>query len=168
MTALSTPVEQLELVYLLEQEDLNQTGQELLAGLGRSPKTISPRYFYDEKGSELFEQICELPEYYPTRTEAEILKTVSPEIAELTGNAELIELGSGSSTKTRFLLDAYQKFDQVSYVPVDVSVDVKDVVDGVVVIVVVVVLVGCSRSCDVAVAVAAMNLVAILLWLLLT
>lgn len=121
MAALSTPVEQLELVYLLEQEDLHQTGQELLAGLGRSPKTISPRYFYDEKGSELFEQICELPEYYPTRTEAEILKTVSSEIAELTGNAELIELGSGSSTKTRFLLDAYQQFDQVSYVPVDVS-----------------------------------------------
>nr|WP_264308957.1 L-histidine N(alpha)-methyltransferase [[Leptolyngbya] sp. PCC 7376] len=124
MTALTIQAEQLELVYLLEKEDLGETGKQLLEGLGRSPKTISPRYFYDAKGSALFEQICELPEYYPTRTEAEILKTVSPEIAEITGNTELIELGSGSSTKTRFLLDAYQQFGQLDYVPVDVSASI--------------------------------------------
>ncbi len=124
MTASTIQTGQLELVYLLEKEDLAETGKQLIAGLARSPKTISPRYFYDAEGSALFEQICELPEYYPTRTEAEILKTVSPEIAAITGNAELVELGSGSSTKTRFLLDAYQQFGQLDYVPVDVSASI--------------------------------------------
>ncbi|OKH18009.1 L-histidine N(alpha)-methyltransferase [[Limnothrix rosea] IAM M-220] len=124
MTASTTQAGQLKLVYLLEKEDLEETGKQLLQGLRETPKTISPRYFYDVKGSALFEQICELPEYYPTRTEAEILKTVSSEIAAITGNAELVELGSGSSTKTRFLLDAYQQFEQLDYVPVDVSASI--------------------------------------------
>ena len=70
----------------------------------------------------LFEQICELPEYYPTRTEAWILSQYADEIAQLTGCCELVELGSGSSTKTRLLLDAYQKItDSCRYLPIDVS-----------------------------------------------
>jgi dimethylhistidine N-methyltransferase len=130
MIALTTPKGQLQLVYLLEKEDLGETGQQLLQGLWQSPKTISPRYFYDAKGSDLFEQICELPEYYPTRTEAQILQDYAPAIAEITGNAELIELGSGSSTKTRFLLDAYRQFGQLDYVPVDVSASIVELAAG--------------------------------------
>ena len=130
MIALTTPKGQLQLVYLLEKEDLGETGQQLLQGLWQSPKTISPRYFYDAKGSDLFEQICELPEYYLTRTEAQILQDYAPAIAEITGNAELIELGSGSSTKTRFLLDAYRQFGQLDYVPVDVSASIVELAAG--------------------------------------
>jgi dimethylhistidine N-methyltransferase len=86
------------------------------------PKSLPPKYFYDDRGSELFEQICELPEYYPTRTEAWILSQYANEIAQITGECELIELGSGSSTKTIFLLDAYQKISRLfKYVPIDVS-----------------------------------------------
>ncbi|MGB2924277.1 MAG: L-histidine N(alpha)-methyltransferase [Limnothrix sp.] len=124
MTGLATSTQQLQLVYLLEKENLAETGDAFLQGLRQTPKTISPRYFYDAAGSALFEQICELPEYYPTRTEAEILRKFAVEIAATTGNAELIELGSGSSTKTRFLLDAYQPFGQLDYVPVDVSASI--------------------------------------------
>jgi uncharacterized SAM-dependent methyltransferase len=64
---------------------------------------------YDDRGSELFEQICELPEYYLTRTETVILQQCASEVAHLTGTCELVELGSGSSTKTRILLDAYNQ-----------------------------------------------------------
>ena len=87
-----------------------------------NPKTLPPKYFYDDRGSELFEQICLLPEYYPTRTEAAILQEYADEIAQMTNCCELVELGSGSSTKTQFLLDAYQKIaDSCSYLPIDVS-----------------------------------------------
>jgi dimethylhistidine N-methyltransferase len=82
-------------------------GADVREGLQQIPKTLPAQYFYDDRGSQLFEQICDLPEYYPTRTEASILQTAAPEIASLTGNSELVELGSGSSTKTRLLLDAY-------------------------------------------------------------
>ncbi len=97
-------------------------GQDVIAGLTKNPKTLPPKYFYDDYGSELFEQICALPEYYPTRTEASILEECADEIAELTGSRELVELGSGSSTKTRLLLDAYQKIgNSFTYIPTDVS-----------------------------------------------
>ncbi|MGD1805331.1 L-histidine N(alpha)-methyltransferase [Dapis sp. BLCC M126] len=97
-------------------------GQDVIAGLTKNPKTLPPKYFYDDYGSELFEQICELPEYYPTRTETSILEKCADEIAELTGSKELVELGSGSSTKTRLLLDAYQKIgNSFTYIPTDVS-----------------------------------------------
>jgi L-histidine Nalpha-methyltransferase len=96
--------------------------QELIEALTQSQKMIPPKYFYDAKGSELFEAICQLPEYYPTRTEASILKQYATEIAAITGCCELVELGSGSSTKTRLLLNAYQDLDHVLfYVPIDVS-----------------------------------------------
>ncbi len=97
-------------------------GSDLIAGLTQAQKTIPCHYLYDDRGSELFEQICELPEYYPTRTEAQILRDNGSAIAQTTGNCELIELGSGSSTKTRLLFDAYEALgDRLHYIPIDVS-----------------------------------------------
>ncbi|MFC5212532.1 L-histidine N(alpha)-methyltransferase [Streptomyces coerulescens] len=88
-------------------------------GLTSTPKTLPPKWFYDAQGSELFEKITELPEYYPTRAEREILVGRAGEIAAATGARTLVELGSGSSEKTRFLLDALTGLH--TYVPVDVS-----------------------------------------------
>ncbi|MCQ6556277.1 L-histidine N(alpha)-methyltransferase [Streptomyces sp. C10-9-1] len=99
------------------------TGADLRAdvrrGLTRTPKALPPKWFYDGRGSELFEEITRLPEYYPTRAEREILAERAGEIAAATGARTLVELGSGSSEKTRFLLDALSGLR--SYVPVDVS-----------------------------------------------
>ncbi|MFC8261315.1 L-histidine N(alpha)-methyltransferase [Streptomyces sp. NPDC057291] len=92
---------------------------DVLHGLTRHPKTLPPKWFYDAHGSELFEEITRLPEYYPTRAEREILVARAPEIAAVSGAKTLIELGSGSSEKTRHLLDALPGLH--SYVPVDVS-----------------------------------------------
>jgi L-histidine Nalpha-methyltransferase len=93
-----------------------------LAGLTATPKTLPPKWFYDAQGSELFEKITELPEYYPTRTERSILRAVAPEIAAVTGATALVELGSGSSEKTRLLLSALRGAGTLrGYVPVDVS-----------------------------------------------
>jgi L-histidine Nalpha-methyltransferase len=92
---------------------------DVLKGLTHTPKTLPPKWFYDAHGSELFEQITELPEYYPTRAEREILVARSGEIAAATGARTLVELGSGSSEKTRYLLDALTGLH--TYVPVDVS-----------------------------------------------
>jgi L-histidine Nalpha-methyltransferase len=103
-------------------QELKDNGEDVIQGLTRSSKSLSPKYFYDDLGSELFEKICELPEYYPTRTEAWILSQYADEIIETTGCCQLIELGSGSSTKTQFLLDAYQKnAEACKYIPIDVS-----------------------------------------------
>jgi L-histidine Nalpha-methyltransferase len=97
-------------------------GQDVIDGLLQQPKSLPPKYFYDQRGSELFEQICELDEYYLTRTETQILQQFATSIAKLTGACELAELGSGSSTKTRFLLDAYQSAGlPLRYLPIDVS-----------------------------------------------
>ncbi|MFC8536548.1 L-histidine N(alpha)-methyltransferase [Streptomyces sp. NPDC057249] len=92
---------------------------DVLHGLSRRPKTLPPKWFYDARGSELFEEITRLPEYYPTRAEREILIDRAGEIAAASGARTLVELGSGSSEKTRYLLDALT--DLHSYVPVDVS-----------------------------------------------
>lgn len=93
---------------------------EIHAGLSRAVKSISPKFFYDDKGSQLFDAICELPEYYPTRTELGIMQANIEELARLIGpQASLIELGSGSSLKTRVLLKQLQ--DLAVYVPVDIS-----------------------------------------------
>ncbi len=93
-----------------------------LAGLTATPKTLSPKWFYDERGSELFEKITLLPEYYPTRAERAILRAASGEIAAATRAATLVELGSGSSEKTHLLLDALRDAGTLrSYVPLDVS-----------------------------------------------
>jgi L-histidine N-alpha-methyltransferase len=91
-------------------------------GLTASPKTLPPKWFYDERGSELFEQITELPEYYPTRAEREILVAHAAEIAAATGAGTLVELGSGSGEKTRLLIEALRARGTLgTYVPMDVS-----------------------------------------------
>lgn len=95
---------------------------EVLAGLRATPKVLSPKYFYDERGSQLFDEITELPEYYPTRTEIGIMQANIDEIVSLVGRqASLIEFGSGSSMKTRILLDHLD--DLAAYVPVEISRD---------------------------------------------
>jgi L-histidine Nalpha-methyltransferase len=73
---------------------LHREGQDVIAGLTHSPKSLPAKYFYDDRGSELFERICELPEYYPTRTEASILCHCADEIAQITGACELVEFGN--------------------------------------------------------------------------
>jgi L-histidine Nalpha-methyltransferase len=97
-------------------------GLDVIQGLSQQPKTLPCRYFYDDLGSALFEQITDLPAYYPTRTEQAILEKYASEIAELTGTCELVELGSGSSRKTHLLLEAYTQLNrQLHYYPIDVS-----------------------------------------------
>ncbi len=95
-------------------------------GLSASPKELSPKYFYDERGSQLFEEITELPEYYPTRREREILAERSAEIVAAAGDpGTLVELGSGSASKTRHLLDAMRDAGSLrTYVPVDISEEI--------------------------------------------
>jgi L-histidine N-alpha-methyltransferase len=92
--------------------------EDVLDGLTRPFKEIPPKHFYDARGSELFEQICELPEYYPTRTERAILERYAPAIAARAEAAELVELGAGYATKTRLLIDA---MELERFIPVDVS-----------------------------------------------
>ncbi|MFD3873368.1 L-histidine N(alpha)-methyltransferase [Streptomyces sp. NPDC058623] len=92
---------------------------DVLRGLTASPKELPPKWFYDARGSELFEEITRLPEYYPTRAEREILLERAQEIASVSGARTLVELGSGSSEKTRHLIEAMPALR--TYVPVDVS-----------------------------------------------
>jgi len=95
---------------------------ELIEGLKQPEMMISPKYFYDERGSQLFEEITRLPEYYPTETELGIMRDSVAEIADLVGKqASLIEFGSGSSLKTRVLLEHLDEL--AAYVPVDISED---------------------------------------------
>ncbi len=93
---------------------------DVLAGLRQFPKRLPSKYFYDERGSQLFDEICALPEYYPTRTEMALLRKISGDVADLIGEgATVIEFGSGSSTKIRILLDSLDA--PMAYVPVDIS-----------------------------------------------
>lgn len=122
--SLSTPNKRLNIQDLRDPDRSNLTndGSDVIIGLTQEQKTIPCHYLYDDRGSEIFEQICELPEYYPTRTEAQILRDNGSAIAQTTGKCELIELGSGSSTKTRLLFDAYQSLGHaLYYIPIDVS-----------------------------------------------
>ena len=97
-------------------------GSDVIAGLSQAQKTLPCRYFYDDRGSALFERICELDEYYLTRTERDILERAAPEIARLTGPSELVELGSGNAQKTRLLLEAHaQRSHPLRFLPIDVS-----------------------------------------------
>lgn len=106
----------------LEDEDPETVLRDIREGLAKTPKELSPRYLYDDRGSALFEEICTLPEYYQTRTERAILEANAREIVRLTGARELVELGSGAATKTRVLLDAMQASKQLRlYVPFDVN-----------------------------------------------
>lgn len=116
--SLKSPVEFLD----LEPRNTNML-KEVLVGLSKSQKTIPPKFLYDKKGSEIFEQICNLPEYYPTRAETEIMKKYSREMAEMIGeNALIIEPGSGSGEKVRFLLR--ELISPAGYVPIEISKDI--------------------------------------------
>jgi L-histidine Nalpha-methyltransferase len=110
----------------LDAEASATMAQDIRRGLTASPKEVSPKYFYDERGSELFEQITELPEYYPTRAEREILGERSAEIVATAGTpSALVELGSGSASKTRHLLSAMRDAGCLeTYVPVDISEEI--------------------------------------------
>ncbi len=113
-------------VHLPPGGPLSGMAADVRAGLTKPFKELSPRYFYDERGSELFELITTLPDYYPTRCERAILESDSPGICEAAGNpATLIELGSGSAAKTRVLLDAMADAGSLgAYAPVDISEEI--------------------------------------------
>lgn len=101
--------------------ETQQFADDLHAALSRTPKAISPKYFYDEAGSRLFEQICDLPEYYPTRTELGLLQTHAADMAAQVGErVQLVEYGAGALLKVRRLLDALPR-ETVQFVPVDIS-----------------------------------------------
>jgi len=110
----------------LDAEAAAKMARDVRAGLLSEPKELAPKYFYDERGSQLFEQITELEEYYPTRAERSILAARSTEIVAAAGAPRsLVELGSGSATKTRHLLDAMRDADCLhTYVPVDISEEI--------------------------------------------
>ena len=92
------------------------------AGLWKNPPSLPARWFYDERGSRLFDEITRLPEYYPTRRETEILQAHCSDIADLTGATTLLELGAGTSAKTRLLLQAFtRRGSRIRFVPIDVS-----------------------------------------------
>lgn len=94
--------------------------RDVVQAFTESPHAISPKYFYDAAGSRLFDRICELPEYYPTRTEVGILRERAGEIAQLAGpHAEIVEFGAGSLLKVRILLDAFDR--PACYLPIDIS-----------------------------------------------
>lgn len=97
--------------------------QEITSSLNHDLKFISPKFFYDKKGSELFEKICLLPEYYPTRTEISILEKLQTELLPfLDDSIRLVELGSGASVKTRLILDIFTKLqEKTEYFPIDIS-----------------------------------------------
>ena len=106
----------------LSEADERVLADDVLDGLTRPFKEIPPKHFYDARGSELFERICELPEYYQSRTERLILERHAPELIQETAASELVELGSGSPEKARILLDAMAEAGTLGrYIPVDVS-----------------------------------------------
>lgn len=123
MRASARPYERLTLIHADRGEAVDDFAGDVRAGLSRSPKSLPCRHFYDQQGSELFEQICRLPEYYLTRAEREILEARAPEIAAacLPGTA-LVELGSGSARKTRVLIEAFLRREgRLRFVPIDIS-----------------------------------------------
>jgi L-histidine N-alpha-methyltransferase len=104
------------------QDPVHDFASSVAKGLSQSSPILECRFLYDARGSELYEQITKQPEYYPTRTEAGILQRKAAEISSLTGPCTLIELGSGSSVKTDYLLSAYQtRYANICYTPIDIS-----------------------------------------------
>src|SRR5580700_5195790 len=117
-----TTTDEIRIDSYLEESDERSLANDVLDGLTRPFKELPPKHFYDARGADLFDQICDLPEYYPTRAERAILVQRAEEIAELTGAVELVELGSGTAAKTRVLLDALQAAGTLErYIPVDVT-----------------------------------------------
>ncbi len=115
--------ERLKIYYLNNSPKTNSFAEDVRIGLTAKKKFLLPKYFYDERGSQLFEHICMTDEYYPTKSEISILKTLSPTISERNNDKNLIvELGSGSSLKTNYILSSFLKTrDSLKYVPIDVS-----------------------------------------------
>lgn len=109
-------------VYLTPDDAARSLRSDAHLGLSSDPKWLPPKWFYDARGSELFEDITRLPQYYPTAAEREILQSHAADIADRTGARTLVELGSGSSEKTRLLLDALRQHGSLqTFVPLDVS-----------------------------------------------
>jgi L-histidine Nalpha-methyltransferase len=123
---LPATAEQIEIEVHLSPGGGARMAREIRTGLTATPKELPPKYFYDERGSQLFERITELPEYYPTRAERAILSERSTEIVAAAGGpGTLVELGSGSAAKTRHLLAAMRDAGCLStYVPVDISPEI--------------------------------------------
>lgn len=115
---LAESVERFTIDNHLDSREARTLVHDVRDGLTGTPKELPPKHLYDSYGSQLFERICKLPEYYPTRTERQILERYASEIAQTTGACELIELGAGSASKTRLLLDALPVW---RYIPIDVS-----------------------------------------------
>jgi dimethylhistidine N-methyltransferase len=104
------------------QPQESEFAADLVRALSARPRSISPKYFYDAQGSHLFDRICELPEYYPTRTELGILSQRAGEMAELAGpRAEIVEFGAGSCEKVKLLLQAFDR--PARYLPIDISAE---------------------------------------------
>jgi L-histidine N-alpha-methyltransferase len=102
--------------------DSGSLAQDVREGMTSPFKELSPKHLYDDRGSQLFDEICTLDEYYPTRTERAILEASAPEIAARTGATELVELGAGTAAKTRVLLDAMRAAEKLqSYIPFDIA-----------------------------------------------
>jgi L-histidine N-alpha-methyltransferase len=111
--------------YLCADSATHALRRDVLHGLTQTPKSLPPKWFYDSAGSDLFDQITRLPEYYPTRTEAQILRERSADIAAVSGADTLVELGSGTSEKTRMLLDALRDNGSLRrFIPFDVDASV--------------------------------------------
>ncbi len=122
MGRLPHPPATVELLSLCGAEEFaRQLERDARAGLTRTPKSLPPKYFYDAHGSELFEEITRLPEYYLTRAETSILERVADEIVALARPREIVEIGAGFSRKTQLLLDALGKHGGKRFVPIDVS-----------------------------------------------
>ena len=115
--------EKLLLHNLVKRDPLTGLAEDVRKGLAAQPKRFLPKYFYDELGSHLFEAICLLPEYYPTRAENEILECYADEIvAAIDGRKTLVEMGSGSASKTRLIIEALlRRQDELLFMPVDIS-----------------------------------------------
>ena len=119
----SVITENITISNFLQEEKESKVLEDLIAGLFAEQKSISSRFFYDETGSRLFEEITALPEYYPTRTEKSILSRVAHDIAADHESPDIVELGSGDCSKICILMNAYheRKLERISYYPVDVS-----------------------------------------------
>lgn len=120
---MDTNESRLELIEIETGAATEDLADAVRSGLSHGNKTLPCRFFYDEEGSRIFEQICDLPEYYPTRTERQILADNADELAALFAEPTvLVELGSGSSTKTRLVIEAFlRRHGELRYVPVDIS-----------------------------------------------
>jgi L-histidine Nalpha-methyltransferase len=122
MEPIANPEDTIQIDSHLDGSQERSLAEDVLDGLTRPFKELPPKHFYDARGAELFDQICELPEYYQTRAERAILEQTATELATLTSAVELVELGSGTAAKTRVLLDALHSAGTLKrYVPVDVT-----------------------------------------------